>query len=199
VRAPLFQWLKAWLLAALLVAAPGWSKEAAPLSGKDVTALKLGRVFHLTDHHGKRRTLADFRGKAVLLFFGYTHCPDVCPTTLIRMSETLKLLGLDAAKVQVLWVTIDPERDSQALLANFVPAFNASMLGLRGTLQETDAFASAFQVQYDITTYKDQILVSHSTFGYLIDPGGRTRVKIGLDATPEQIAADVRGLLDVHR
>lgn len=195
MRARRFQWLKALLLAAVLVAPPGWTKQAAPQSGEDVTAQKLGGVLDFTDHHGRRRTLADFHGKVVLLFFGYTRCPDVCPTTLLRMAETLKLLGTVAAKAQVLWVTIDPERDSQALLANYVPAFNPAILGLRGTPQQTDAFAAAFHVQYDITTYKDEVLVSHSTFGYLIDPLGRTRVKIGLDATPAQIAADVRVLL----
>ena len=167
----------------------------APLSGKDVTAVHLGGVLGLTDQHGRMRTLADFRSKAVLLFFGYTRCPDVCPTTLLRMSEVLRLLGADARQVQVLWMTVDPERDTPALLGSYVGAFNPAFLGLRGTPAQTDAVTEAFKVRYDITYYKDEVLVGHSAFGYLIDGRGRTRVKIDYDATPEQIAHDVRDVL----
>jgi protein SCO1/2 len=174
----------------VLAAAP-----AVGFSGKDVSADRLGGVLNVTDHHGHRRTLADFRGKAVLLFFGYMRCPDVCPTTLVRLAEVMKLLGPDSARVQVLWVTVDPERDTQALLANFVPAFDASFLGLRGTLKETAAIADAFKVKYQITYYKDEVMVDHSSFGYLIDPQGRTRVKISYDETPVQIVKDVRAVL----
>lgn len=184
-------------LGALLLAAARGAAAAGPqaLSGKDVTARHLGGVLDLTDHLGRRRRLADFRGKAVLLFFGYTRCPDVCPTTLLRASEVLRLLGDDARRVQVLWMTVDPERDTQALLASYVGAFNPAFLGLRGTPAQTDAVADAFKVRYEITYYKDEVLVSHSAFGYLIDGRGATRVEIGYDATPEQIAQDVRAVL----
>ncbi len=184
-------------LGALLVLASSRPAAAGPTprSGKDVTARHLGGLLDLTDHQGRRRRLADFRGKVVLLFFGYTRCPDVCPTTLLRMSEVLRLLGTDAARVQVLWMTVDPERDTQALLANYVVAFNPAFLGLRGTVHQTDAVTEAFKVRYGITYYKDEVLVDHSAFGYLIDGRGRTRVKIDYDAKPEQIAEDVRAVL----
>jgi len=172
------------------VASPG-----APLSGKDVTGQHLGGVLGLADQRGHVRRLEDFRGKAVLLFFGYTRCPDVCPTTLLRMAEVVRQLGPDGPKVQVLWMTVDPERDTQALLASYVGAFNPGFLALRGTPAQTDAVAEAFKVHYDITYYKDEVLVSHSAFGYLIDGRGRTRVKIDYEATPEQIVHDVRGLI----
>ena len=182
------------LLATLLVASRA-AFAGAPVSGKDVTARHLGGVLGLTDQQGRVRRLADFRGKAVLLFFGYTRCPDVCPTTLLRMSEVLRLLGPDAHKVQVLWMTVDPERDTRTLLGNYVGAFNPAFLGLRGTPAQTDAVTEAFKVRYDITYYKDEVLVSHSAFGYLIDGRGATRVKIDYEATPEQIAHDVREVL----
>lgn len=182
------------LVATLLIASrPAFA--GAPLSGKDVTARHLGGVLGLKDQQGRVRRLADFRGKAVLLFFGYTRCPDVCPTTLLRMSEVLRLLGPDGRKVQVLWMTVDPERDTRALLGNYVGAFNPAFLGLRGTPAQTDAVTEAFNVRYDITYYKEEVLVSHSAFGYLIDGRGATRVKIDYEATPEQIAHDVRDVL----
>jgi protein SCO1/2 len=188
-------YLRCVLYAAVFLMALGLTAAAGAFNGKDVTADKLGGVLNITDHNGHRRTLADFRGKAVLLFFGYTRCPDVCPTTLVRMAETVKILGPDAARVQVLWVTVDPERDTQALLAKYVPAFNADFLGLRGTLKETAAIADAFKVKYQIAYYKDEVLVDHSSFGYLIDPQGRTRVKINYDETAAKIAKDVRSVL----
>jgi protein SCO1/2 len=183
------------LLSIVLVAAAGGVNAASTFNGKDVSASRIGGALNLVDHHGKRRTWADFRGKAVLLFFGYTRCPDVCPTTLLKMAETLKVLGPDAAKVQVLWVTVDPERDTQVLLSNYVPAFNPEFLGLRGSLQETEAFTDAYKVGYQILYYKNEVLVDHSSFGYLVDKRGRTRIKISYDATPTQIAQDVRAIL----
>ncbi len=195
MRAPSLDRTRRQVLFAAFLLAARPAMAGAPLSGKDVTASRLGGVLGLADQQGRMRRLADFRGKAVLLFFGYTRCPDVCPTTLLRMSEVLRLLDADARKVQVLWMTVDPERDTQALLGNYVGAFNPAFLGLRGTPAQTDAVTEAFKVRYDITYYKDEVLVSHSAFGYLIDGRGRTRVKVDYDATPEQIAHDVRDLL----
>ncbi len=183
------------LLVALLVAIGGPARAGAPASGSDVSDQHVGGTLALSDPQGRLRRLADFRGKVVLLFFGYTRCPDVCPTTLLRMAEAWRLLGADAAGVQVLWMTVDPERDTRELVGNYVAAFNPGFLGLRGTLAQTNAVADAFKVHYDVTYYKDEVLVSHSAHGYLIDGQGRTRVKVDYAATPEQIAQDVRALL----
>ena len=95
----------------------------------DVTGTTFGRDFKLVDHNGKPRTLADYRGKAVVMFFGYTQCPDVCPTTLAELAEAMKRLGPDADRVQVLFVTVDPERDTQDLLSKYVPAFDPRFVG----------------------------------------------------------------------
>jgi len=167
-----------------------------PASGKDVTPQGLGGLLDLPDRSGRVRRLADFRGKVVLLFFGYTRCPDVCPTTLVRMAQAMRLLaGDEASRVQVLWVTIDPERDTSGLVERYVAAFNPAFIGLRGSVAQTDAVTAAFKFRYEITTYRREVMVSHSPDGYLIDPRGRTRVRIGVDATPEQIALDVRSAL----
>jgi len=183
------------MLATAFALTLGWNAAAGAFNGKDVSAQNIGGTLSLTDHHGQRRTLADFHGKAVLIFFGYTHCPDVCPTTLMQMAEVVRVLGADAAKVQVLWVTVDPERDTQELLGNYIPAFNSTFLGLRGTDKETKAVADTFRVSYDVVRYKNEILVDHSSFGYLIDPKGRIRVKIDYDMSAAKIAQDVRAIL----
>jgi protein SCO1 len=106
--------------------------RSSPFNSVDITGADLGPDFRLSDHDGKERTLADFRGKAVAIFFGYTQCPDVCPTTLAEMAHALKLLGPDGARVQVLFITVDPKRDTPDLLRHYVPAFHPSFIGLRG-------------------------------------------------------------------
>ena len=114
----------------------------------DITGADYAKDFSLTDHTGKPRTLADFRGKAVLVFFGYTRCPDVCPTTLAEFKLILQKLGEDAGRVQVLFVTVDPERDTQQILAQYVPAFDAGFLGLYGDAAATARTARDFKVFY---------------------------------------------------
>src|SRR5207247_1011465 len=121
-----------WLGAALLALACAACGPGGPkFEGSDVTGVGFGRDFKLVDHNGKSRTLADFRGKAVVLFFGYTQCPDACPTTMAELAAVMRELGADADRVQVLFVTVDPERDTPELLSQYVPAFNPTFLGLR--------------------------------------------------------------------
>jgi protein SCO1/2 len=168
----------------------------SPSSGKDVSTERLGGILDLRDPSGRLRRLADFRGKVILLFFGYTRCPDVCPTTLLRAAEAIRSLDRDeASRVQVLWATVDPERDTPELIGHYVSAFNPSFIALRGTVAQTDAVTAAFKFRYEITSYRSEIMVSHSPDGYAIDGRGRTRVRIGYAASPAQIAQDVRALL----
>lgn len=163
----------------------------------DISEADYARDFALTDHAGKPRTMADFRGKAVVIFFGYTQCPDVCPTTMTGMAEALKLLGGDAAKVQVLFVTVDPERDTQQLLAQYVPVFNPSFLGLYADAQTIARTAQEFRVFYKKqpgstpTTYT----VDHSAGSYVYDPQGRLRLYIKHGEKPEVIANDLKLLI----
>lgn len=163
----------------------------------DISGVDWGKGFALTDHTGKARTLADFKGKAVILFFGYTQCPDVCPTTLMTMNETLKLLGNDAARVQVLFASLDPARDTQELLAQYVPQFNSGFIGLRGDEAATAAMAKDFRAFYTKvpgatpTTYT----IDHSTGSYAFDPQGRLRLLLKHGEAPANLAADLKLLL----
>jgi len=165
--------------------------------GADITGASFGREFALTDHHGKPRTLADFRGKAVVIFFGFTQCPDVCPTALSTLAEAMTRLGPDAARVQVLFVTIDPERDTADLLSRYVPAFNASFLGLRGDAEATARVAKEFKVVYQKVPGQtpDTYTMDHSAGMYVFDPQGRLRVFESHGQGADALAHDLREVL----
>jgi protein SCO1/2 len=170
-------------------------KLPSPFHAADVSA-QYGQVdFKLTDHNGKPRTLAEFRGKVVALFFGYTHCPDVCPTTLADQAQVMKLLGKDADKVQVLFVTIDPERDTTALLAKYVPFFDPRFLGLSGDAQATAQVAKTFNIVYQKQPSKTGYNMDHSAGTFLIDPQGKVRLLAPYAEKPDWMAEDMRLLL----
>ncbi len=192
-----------FVLAALAaLAATGCDKllpgSKTPFNGVDITGSDLGPDFRLTDHNGQERTLADFRGKVVALFFGYTHCPDVCPTTLSDMANALRSLGPDGQRVQVLFATVDPKRDTAELLKNYVPAFNPTFLGLRG-----DAAALA-KVTKDFKIYSaerpgktpESYTVDHSAQTLVFDTNGRLRLMLPYGTPGDKIASDFRILLN---
>ncbi len=183
-----------FLSLALLVA--GCSEQRKFIS-TDLSMVDWGKDFQLTDHHGKPRRLADFQGKAVVLFFGYTQCPDVCPTTLSTMREAMALLGDDAKRVQVLFATVDPARDSPQLLAQYVPSFHPNFLGLYGDEKTIAATAKDFKVFYVKQPGKtpDTYSVDHSTGSYAFDPSGRLRLLLRHGETPTNVAADLKLLL----
>ncbi|NMF87399.1 SCO family protein [Aromatoleum petrolei] len=163
----------------------------------DITGADYGKGLALSDHTGAPRTLADFRGKVVTLFFGYTQCPDVCPTNLSTMAEVMRQLGPDAERVQVLFVTVDPERDTQQLLAQYIPVFDPRFIALRGDPAQTAAVAKEFKVFYQKSgdTSGANYTVDHSTGTYVFDPTGRVRLYVKHGETADNIAADVRTLL----
>ena len=172
------------------------SKPAA-FQNTDLTGLDYAKGFSLTDHNGKARTLADFKGKVVVLFFGYTQCPDVCPTTMAEMAAVMKELGPAANDVQVLFVTLDPERDTQALLASYVPAFDKRFLGLRGTPEQTAATAKEFKVFVAKVpgTEPGSYTVDHTAGSYVFDKEGRVRLFLRHGNGPAPIVHDLRQLL----
>ena len=171
--------------------------SAKKFHSTDITGVEFGQDFQLTDHTGKVRTLADFKGKAVVMFFGYTHCPDVCPTTLSDMAQALNLLGKDANKVQVLFVTVDPARDTQALLATYVPAFNPGFLGLYGDEATTAKVAKDFRIFYQKHQGKNSQSydVDHTAGTYVFDQSGKLRLFMSYGQGAEIIANDLRVLL----
>lgn len=179
--------------AALAACTPDGPKFQA----SDVTGATFGRNFNLTDATGKPRTLADYRGKAVVIFFGYTQCPDVCPTTLAELAEVMKRLGPDADRVQVLFVTIDPERDTPQLLAQYVPAFDPRFMGLRGDAAATEAVAKEFKIIYQKQpgATPGSYTMDHSAGTYIFDPQGRLRLYVSYGQGPEVFAHDLRELL----
>jgi protein SCO1/2 len=174
------------LLAAALLAGCGDGAGPAKFKLTDVTGAGFGREHNLTDHHGRPRTLADFRGKVVTVFFGFTHCPDVCPTTLAEMAQVMKALGPDADKVQVLFVTVDPERDTQKVLQQYVPSFHPGFIGLHGDAAATARAAKEFKVYYNKQPVKaGGYSVDHSAGTFILDREGRLRLfaQYGQDAS----------------
>ena len=170
---------------------------AEPFVATDITGADFGRDFRLVDQYGKVRTLADFKGKAVLLFFGYTHCPDVCLTMLSGLAMVQKRLGDDAARVQVLFVTLDPARDTPEKLANFVTYFHKDFLALYGDEPAIARTAKEFKVTYakHDSGSAAGYLLDHSIGVYGFDPRGHLRLLINHDAELVSIVHDVKLLL----
>ncbi len=187
--------LAAMLFTTLLVAA--CHKGAPAFKASDVTGTQFGRDFALVDHNGTPRTLADFRGKAVVVFFGYTQCPDVCPTTMAELAEAMRRLGPDAARVQVLFVTIDPERDTPELLKQYVPAFNPTFLGLTGDPAAIERTAKEFKIIYrkQPGATPGSYTMDHSAGTFVYDPQGRLRLYVGYGQGADVFAHDIRELL----
>jgi protein SCO1/2 len=154
------------------------SAPKASFSNTDITGSDFGRDFELTDHTGQRRTLADYRGKVVALFFGFTQCPDICPTTLSDLAQVKQQLGSDGDKLQVLFITVDPERDTQEILASFVPAFDPSFVALRGDKAEIDKVTKDFKVFAQKVAGKDggAYTIDHTAATYVYDTQGRMRL-----------------------
>jgi protein SCO1 len=192
--------LRGLLFVAALVAAGCDSQQSTPFNGIDVTGKSLGGPLALNDFDGKPRTLADFRGKVVVITFGYTQCPDVCPTTLQDLNAAVKKLGPDASRVQVLFVTVDPKRDKPELLREYVPAFNPAFIGLYGDDAATKKAESDFKVYSEEVPGKtrDTYTVNHSAQIFAFDPQGRVRLMFGPDFKPDAMAADLRLLLNTQ-
>jgi protein SCO1/2 len=184
----------------VLVVLAAWLAACTPagpsFKGSDVTGASFGRDFALTDPAGRPRTLADYRGKVVAVFFGYTQCPDVCPTTLAALAEASRALGADADKLQVVFITVDPDRDTAALLGQYVPAFDPRFVGLRGDAAATERVAREFKVIYQKVpgATPDRYTMDHSAGVFLFDPAGRLRVYEST-ADPAVLAHDIRSLL----
>ena len=168
---------------ALLAACDGGPK----FKSTDITGADYGKTLELPDTQGKVRRLADFRGKAVVLFFGFTHCPDVCPTTLADMAGVMKSLGPEAGRVQMVFITVDPERDTPQALDQYVHAFDPRFIALRGDPAATQRVAKDFKIFYEKRKEGDTYTVDHSAQSYVFDPQGRLRLLV----RPQGIAADL--------
>jgi protein SCO1/2 len=190
------------LLAILgMLSLAGCGQQAKPaFQSTDVTGAPIGGEFRLTGHDGKPRSLADFKGNVVVLFFGFTHCPDVCPTTMYELSEALKQLGDKAKDVQVLFVSVDPERDTPQLLGKYVPAFNPTFLGLTGSPAEIRAVADKYKIVYQKSAVAGSsnpanYTVDHSAGSYILDKDGQLRLFVNYGAGSKVFAHDLALLL----
>ena len=163
----------------------------------DITGANYAQALTLTDHDGRRRSLAEFKGKVLVVFFGYTQCPDVCPTTMVELAAARKLLGADGDRVQGIFVTVDPERDTQELLKNYVTNFGADFIGLYGNAEETAAAAKHFKVYYNKVPGAAPGLytVDHTAGSYVFDAKGQIRLFTRYGAGPEALAHDLKILL----
>lgn len=183
-----------WGVLPVLAALAGCRRKPI-FHGVDVTGAVYGRDFRLNDPEGRERTLADFKGKAVMVFFGFTQCPDVCPTALARAAEVKQLLGDDGEKLQVLFVTIDPERDTPEVLQAYTAAFDPGFLGLYGDLQRTAETAKEFQIYYEKVSTGASYTMDHSASTYLYDPAGKLRLVMRHQQSAQEFADDLRKLL----
>jgi protein SCO1/2 len=178
-----------------LLAGCAQKQPAATFKGVDLGSADYGRDFRLLDAQGRERTLADFRGKAVLLHFGFTRCPDACPTALARAVQVKGLLGAQGDRLQVLFATLDPERDTPALIAAYATAFDPSFIALYGDMERTRAVAEQFHVFYRKVPTGDSYTMDHSTLSYAFDPQGHLRVALRHAQSAEDCAHDLRQLL----
>lgn len=170
-------------------------KPGMTFKGVDLTGASYGRDFKLKDVQGRERTLADYRGKVVMLHFGFTMCPDVCPTALTRAARVRALLGDRADRLQVLFVTLDPERDTPQVMAAYPAQFDPGFIGLYGDLEQTRAVADQFRVFYRKVSAGDSYTLDHSTMSFAFDPEGHLRVGIRNAQSAEDCAHDVRQLI----
>ena len=196
--------LRRWIAVALAAAAlglAGCDKLAgpkSPFSGIDVTGGEMGGALRLHDHDGRARSLADFRGKVVVVLFGFTHCPDVCPTQLADMAKAVRQLGDREREVQVLFVTVDPKRDTAELMRQYVPAFHPAFIGLRGSEAETAVVTKEFKVYANERAGKtpETYTVDHSAQMFVFDRQGRVRLLLPPAMASAAIASDLRVLLN---
>jgi protein SCO1 len=196
------QRLGAALLAVTLLVAGGCDKvfpnARTPFHGVDVTGTGIGQELRLTDTAGHARSLADFRGKVVVVIFGYTQCPDVCPTTLATYAGVVKRLGGDGSDVQVVFVTVDPKRDTARLLGQYVTAFDPAFIALRGDAAATEKVVHDFRIVVEERPGKtpESYTVDHSSQVFVFDRAGQLRLMIPADSAAEPIAEDLRILLN---
>lgn len=192
------KWIAACaLLASALAAFSGCSEQKPAFHSIDVTGADYARDFVLTDHNGKERRLADFRGKAVVVFFGYTQCPDVCPTSMLEMAEVKKILGKDGERLQGVFITVDPQRDTPEVLKAYMGNFDSTFLALYTSQDKLTALAKDFKVYFKRVEGKTptSYTMDHSAGSYIYDPQGRLRLFTRYGSGAPALAHDVKLLL----
>jgi protein SCO1 len=185
-----------WAVATLFTIS-GCSESKPQFKAVDITGADYAQDFALQDQFGKTRTMADFKGKAVVVFFGFTQCPDACPTAMAELAEAKKLLGKDGDRLQGVFISIDPERDTAPVLKAYMDNFDPSFLALRGTLEQTALTAKKFRIYYQKVDGKTpgSYTMDHSAGSYVLDPQGRIRLFTRYGSGAAALADDIRLLL----
>jgi len=165
---------------------------AGPYTGTDLSGVSYGRSLDLEDTQGRPRGLGDFRGRYVLLSFGYTHCPEVCPTSLLKASQIRRALGADGDRLQIVFVTVDPKRDTGEILEQYVGAFGGDIVALRGDDMQTRLAAQSFRVTYREVPTRSSYAMDHTMVNYLIGPEGRLRLAFQYDQPIDAMVDDIR-------
>jgi len=190
-------WGASLMLAAALTACGPKPAEKLQFKGTDITGAEYGRALALTDQDGRTRTLADFKGKVIVVFFGYTQCPDVCPTTMAELAQVKKSLGKDGDRLQGIFVTVDPERDTAAVLKGYMGSFDPSFVALRGTLEQTKEVAKEFKVFFAKVPGRtpDTYTMDHTAGSYVFDTNGKLRLFVRYGSGTDALAADLKTLI----
>ena len=195
----LFRCLVILTLATVLAGCDRADGPAAKLqfNGVDITGAEYARTLALPDQYGKPRTLADFKGKVTVVFFGYTQCPDVCPTTMAELAQVRKALGKDGERVQGVFVTVDPERDTPVVLQAYMASFDPSFVALRGTVEQTKDAAKEFKVFFAKVPgrVEGSYTMDHTAGSYILDGNGKVRLFVRYGAPTEALASDIKALL----
>jgi len=183
------------LLGVAMIAGCENKQALSSIHGTDLSDENFGRSFTLTDPQGKERTLADFHGKIPMVFFGFTQCPVVCPTTLARAARIKKLLGADGDRLQVIFITLDPDRDTPQVLEAYVHAFDPSFIGLYGNTQQTADAVKEFKIYYQRIAAGDTYTLAHTATTYVLDANGKLRLSLSSSLTAQECAEDVRKVM----
>ncbi len=189
----LLGFLAAWMLMAC--------SSPPPFKAKPIPDSPIAPAFTLTDQYGTQRSLSDFKGKVVSLFFGFTHCPDICPTHLARQAEVMRQLGPQAEQVAVLFVTLDPERDTSAALKTYMDAFDPRFIALTGSTEQTNKVAKQYKIFWQKTPLPNSALVytiDHTTNSFVIDQQGRLRLTVPHEMPAADVAHDLKLMIDTH-
>ncbi len=189
--------IRLMLLAALVVMASACTDSKPAFKATDISAVEWGKDFELTAHTGKRMKLSEFHGKLVVLFFGYTHCPDICSPTLAQLARVQQSLGAEAGRMQVLFVSVDPSHDTPAQLAGFIPKFHPTFIGLTGSDAEIRAVTADYKIAHQ--SGQGAGIIAHSGGGYVKDARGRLRLYLKQGASTDDMLHDLRLLLKEKR
>ncbi len=197
-------WVKlsvALVVSVALYGTSGCSEKKPVFQSVDITGVPYAKNFVLTDHDGKQRQLADFRGKVVVVFFGFVQCPDVCPTSMMELAQVKKLLGKDGDRLQGIFITVDPERDTPEVLKAYMQNFDSSFLALSTTPEQLPALAKDFKIYYKKVPGKTETsyTIDHTAGSYIYDTQGRLRLFTRHASGAEKIASDVALLLQEAR